>query len=84
MQITRRSFISSFVAALAMPRLALPQPAPGMKDEVADGLVVFHECVDTSVVYVRFRTVLFGALAKDAIARDPHLWSAVMVNRKLG
>ena len=83
MQLTRRSFIASLVGALAAPRLALPQPAPGMVDSVADELVVFHETIDTSVVYVRSRVVLVGALAREALKRDPRMWSAVMVNRPL-
>lgn len=83
MQITRRSFLISFTAALAMPRMALPAPVKGMQNEVADELIVFHESVDDSVVFVRTRVVLVGRLARAAIAKDPHLWSAVMLDRRL-
>ena len=82
-QITRRGFIASLTAALVMPRLALPAPAPGMHNEVADELVAFHEFTDTSVVFVRVRTVLVGRFAREMLARDPRMWSAVMVQRRL-
>lgn len=82
-QLTRRSFIASLTAALVVPRMALPAPPPGMVDEVADELVVFHETWDYSVVAVRLRVVLIGAAAKQALEKDPHLWSAVMVKRRL-
>jgi len=81
--LTRRSFLASLAGALAMPKLALPAPAPGMVDSVADDLVVFHETVDNSVVGIRMRVVLVGATARAALASDPRLWSAVMVKRPL-
>lgn len=82
-QLTRRSFIASLTAALVVPRMALPAPPAGMVDEVADELVVFHETWDYSVVAVQLRVVLIGAAAKQALEKDPHLWSAVMVKRRL-
>lgn len=84
MQLTRRSFIASLAGAFAMPRLALPAPPPQMdQPEVADELVVFHELRDYSVVAVTYRVVLIGRTAREALRRDPRLWSAVMVNREL-
>ena len=83
MNLTRRSFIASLTAALVAPRMALPAPAPGMVDSVADDLVVFHETVDNSVIGLRLRVVLVGATARAALASNPALWSAVMVKRRL-
>jgi hypothetical protein len=83
MKFSRRTFLASFAGALAMPRLALPQPAPGMREQVADDLVVFYERYDNSVIGIRLRVVLVGALAKQMLEREPHLWSAVMVKRRL-
>lgn len=82
-RLTRRTFIASLIGALAAPRLALPIPPAGMVDSVADELVVFHETWDYSVVAVRLRVVLVGASAREAMKKDPHLWSAVMVKRRL-
>jgi hypothetical protein len=83
MQLSRRMFITGLTAVLVRPRLALPVPSANMKDEVEDFVVAFHESVDNSVVGVRLRVVLVGRFAQQALARDPHLWSAVMVNRRL-
>lgn len=83
MNLTRRSFIAALTGALVAPKLALPAPLPGMVDEVAPELVAFHESVDSSVLMIRTRVVLVGYAAKTALERDPHLWSAVMVNRRL-
>lgn len=82
-QITRRSFIATLTGALAIPRMALPAPPPDMQSAVAPELVAFCESVDDSVLLVRTRVVLIGDLARDAIARNPHMWSAVMVSRRL-
>lgn len=83
MQITRRGFIGSLIGALAVPRLSLPAPAATMRDEVADELIAFHESVDNSVVGLRLRVVLVGRFAREALQREPTMWSAVMVNRRL-
>lgn len=82
-QLTRRTFIASLTAALVVPRMALPAPPAGMVDQVADKIVAFHESWDYSVVAVRLRVVLIGAAAREAMQKDPHLWSAVMVKRRL-
>jgi hypothetical protein len=83
MQLSRRTFIASLTGALVAPRLALPAPPPGMRTEVAPELVAFREVVDDSIVFVRSRVVLFGTAARAALNRDPHLWSAVMVDRRV-
>jgi hypothetical protein len=83
MTLTRRTFIASLTAALVAPRMALPAPPAGMVDEVAPELVAFHETVDYSVVAVRLRVVLIGSAAKAALERDPALWSAVVVSKRL-
>jgi len=84
MKLTRRAFIASLGAALVAPKLALPAPAPGMVSTVADDLVV--KCTFTTVnpIFIRHTIVLVGDAAKEAFRREPHLWSAVMVNRRLG
>jgi hypothetical protein len=84
MILTRRTFIASLTAALVAPRLALPQPAPGMVASVAPELVAFHQMTDNSSgVWVTYRLAFFGENARAMLAREPHLWSAVMVDRKV-
>jgi hypothetical protein len=84
MQLTRRAFIASLTAALVAPRMALPAPQRSQPYPlIADELVAFHESYDCSVVAVRLRVVLIGAAARQALAKDPHLWSAVVVKRRL-
>lgn len=83
MQLSRRSFLASLAGALVAPRLALPAPVPGMQNEVAPEVIAFHEYVDDSVFYVRLRVVLVGRAARQALAADPRMWSAVMVKRQL-
>ena len=86
MELTRRTFLASLAGVLVAPRLALPAPPPGLRTEVAPELVVMacrHEMCDDSVIFVRSRVVLFGTAAGAALARDPHLWSAVMIDRQL-
>lgn len=83
MKLTRRAFIASLGAALVAPKLALPAPAPTMVDMVADELVAMHITNLTDPFPIRLTIVLVGDAAKEAFRREKHLWSAVMVNRRL-
>jgi hypothetical protein len=83
MQLSRRTFLASLAGALVAPRLALPAPPADMRETVADELIVFREETDDSIVFCKFRVVLYGATARAALERSPHLWSAVMVERRL-
>ena len=83
MTLTRRAFIASLGAALAAPKLALPQPSPTMVNTVADELVVFHSWLTVDPLPIRHNIILVGAYAREAFRREPHLWSAVMVSRRL-
>jgi len=83
MKLTRRSFIASLGAALVAPRLALPAPAPSMVPMVADELVVQHSWFTIDPFPIRHTIVLMGSAAEEAFRREPQLWSAVMVNRRL-
>jgi hypothetical protein len=83
MNLSRRSFIASMVGALAVPRLALPAPLPGTIEMVPPLIVAFRESHNVSVISVRTRVVVWGSAAQAALAASPHLWSAVMVERRL-
>jgi hypothetical protein len=54
-----------------------------MIDAVAPELIAFHEMWDYSVVAVNVRLVLVGEHARAALARDPRMWSAVMIEKPL-
>jgi hypothetical protein len=83
-KLTRRTFIGSLVGALVVPRLALPSPAPEMVNEVAPELVAFHRgWIECDLGYIATEVVLWGGNARAALASDPSLWSAVMVDRRL-
>jgi hypothetical protein len=81
--LTRRAFIASLTGALVAPRLALPQPAPTMVPMVADELVAYHVTFITEPFPIRLNMILVGDAAREAFRREPHLWSAVMCNRRL-
>lgn len=83
MSLTRRSFIASLAGALFVPQLALPAPPVDMVPSVGEHLIAFHDSWDYSVIAVKTSVVLYGAHAKTAIQFDPHLWSAVMVQRRI-
>jgi hypothetical protein len=81
--ITRRAFIASLGAALVAPRLALPQPPPGLENSVAPELVAMHTYLTDTFPPVRLRVMLVGLNAVEMLKREPRLWSAVMVDRRL-
>jgi hypothetical protein len=83
MQLTRRTFVASLVGALAVPRLALPAPLPDMIETVPPLIVAFRETRDYSVIGLKTRVVIWGSAAQAALAANPHLWSAVMVERQV-
>lgn len=82
MKLTRRSFIASLAGALAVPRLALPAPPAGMVVGIAPELIAFQRSYN-DVIAVRTEVVLWGMNARNALQRSPHLWSAVMVDKKV-
>lgn len=83
MQLSRRTFLASLAGALVAPRLALPAPPANFTPLLAPELIAFREEVDDSIVFCKFRVVLYGDTAKAALQLSPHLWSAVMVERRL-
>ena len=83
MQLTRRSFIASLTGALVAPRLALPAPPEHFAPLLAPELVAFCKTTYYDPIMVTSRVVLFGDNARRMVERDPHLWSAVMVDRQV-
>jgi hypothetical protein len=81
--LTRRAFLGSLMAALAAPRLALPQPPPHFAPMMAPELVAYHTYLTDTFPPVRIRLLLVGEAAVAALKREPTLWSAVMVERPL-
>jgi hypothetical protein len=79
--LTRRTFIASLLGAIAAPRLALPAPLPDMIEMVPPLVVAFCQTThDAGFMALKTRTVIWGSAARDALAANPQLWSAVMVD----
>jgi hypothetical protein len=83
MIVNRRTFIAGMVASLAVRQKALAAPPIGAVDAVAPEIVAFHESWDFSVLAVRSRVVIVGSAARELLQREPTMWSAVMIERKL-